>query len=202
MLNPQALPAPDSTRAQSLPIPFDLLDAARNETGRQGVEYFGIYSMYYWAFGLPGQIARMCFMLRPLDGLIEARYGAEGFAFRGWALLLLNRMYVILAEERFEAMAFLVTNAGQQPKARFITGLLTGPSQGVLAPTASPVVLVRNRDLTEDSEADLATFESDCRNPPTVQNGDVPPAVLKLLQQTYGTGSPLMQVPFSIGEDL
>ena len=154
--------APDlATVGQSLPIPFGLLDAARRETGRRGVEYFGAYLMYYRAFSQPDRIARMALMLRPEDGLIEARYGADGFAFRGWALLMLNRMYVVLAEERFEAMAFLVLNAGQQPKARFITGILSGPAEGLLVPTASPVVLLRQRDLTGDAEVDLAAHRDD-----------------------------------------
>jgi transcriptional regulator with XRE-family HTH domain len=181
---------------QSLPIPFGLLDSARRETGRRGVEYFGSYLMYYRAFSQPDRVARMGLMLRPADGLIEARYGAEGFAFQGWALLMLNRMYVVLAEERFEAMAFLVLNAGQQPKARFITGILTGPAEGLLVPTASPAVLVRQRDLSGDAEADLAAHAEDCRFPPLLDFDDAPAAVRKVL----GTG-PLLRVPFATGEE-
>jgi transcriptional regulator with XRE-family HTH domain len=178
---------------QSLPIPFGALDAARRETGRRGVEYFGSYLMYYRSFSQPERIARMALMLRPVDGLIEARYGAEGFAFQGWALLMLNRMYLVLAEERFEAMAFLVLNAGQQPKARFITGVLSGPAEGLLVPTASPVVLVRQRDLS--GEGDIAAHEKDCRLPPVIDPAEAPAAVRRVLQHS------LMQVPFATGED-
>lgn len=189
--------AAEAAGSQSLAIPFGLLDAARRETGRQGVEYFGSYLMYYRAFSQPDRIARMAMMLRPADGLIESRYGAAGFAFQGWALLMLNRMYVILAEERFEAMAFLVLNAGQQPKARFITGILSGPAEGMLVPTASPVVLVRQRDLTGDAEADLTAHAEDCRLAPLIDPTDAPPAVRRVLDQAM---SSLWQVPFASGE--
>lgn len=185
---------------QCLPIPFGLLDAARRETGRRGVEYFGSYLMYYRAFSQPDRIARMALMLRPADGLIEARYGADGFAFQGWALLMLNRMYVVLAEERFEAMAFLVLNAGQQPKARFITGILSGPAEGLLVPTASPVVLVRQRDLSGGAEADLAAHHADCRFQPLLSVSEVPTAVRKVLE-AGGAGGSTWQVPFATGEE-
>lgn len=195
LVQPQSAAARAGDAAQSLPIPFGALDAARRETARHGVEYFGAYMMYYWSFSLPGKVARMALILRPEDGLIEARYGAEGFVFRGWALLMLNRMYVIFAEQRFEAMAFLVLNAGQQPKARFITGLLAGPAEGLLVPTASPVVLVRLRDLTADPVADAEAHEIDSRLDPFIDAADLPPAVRKVL----GPNPALMQVPYSSG---
>lgn len=185
---------------QSLPIPFGLLDAARRETGRRGLEYYGSYLMYYRAFSQPDRIARMAMLFRPVEGLIEARYGAEGFAFRGWALLMLNRIYLVLAEERFEAMAFLVLNAGQQPKARFVTGVLTGPAEGLLVPTASPVVLVRNRDLSGDDAADLAAHAQDCALDPLIAPVDVPPDVRRVLDGALGGGQTLLRVPYASGE--
>lgn len=194
-------PAPVTSPANSLPIPFGLLDAARKETARRGIEYFGIYSMYYWAFSQPGQIAKMALILRPAEGLIEARYGAEGFEFRGWALLMLNRLHVIFAEERFEAMAFLVTNAGQQPRARFITGVLSGPAEGLLVPTAAPAILVRERDLTGDAVADLATYESDRNFDPVMDASAAPPAVITALRQAIRKVNPLLQVPYAAGDD-
>lgn len=181
---------------QGLAIPFAVIESARRETGRRGVEYFGAYLMYYRSFSQPGRIARMAMMLRPADGLIEARYGAEGFTFQGWALLMLNRMYLVLAEERFEAMAFLVLNAGQQPKARFITGILSGPAEGMLVPTASPVALMRQRDLTGNAERDLEAHLQDCHLPPLIDASEAPASVLRVL----GAGS-LMQVPFANGEE-
>ncbi|MBL9049992.1 MAG: helix-turn-helix transcriptional regulator [Tabrizicola sp.] len=186
---------------QALPIPFGHLDAARRETARRGADYFGHYMMYYWAFSVPGKFARMALMLRPKDGLIEAHYGAEGFAFKGWALLMLNRMYVIFAEERFEAMAFLVMNAGQQPKARFITGILSGPAEGPLIPTASPVVLVRVRDLSGDPAADEAAHLADCRLDPFIAPSEAPAAARRSLEQAVAAPKPLLQVPFASGED-
>ncbi len=96
----------------SLPIPWAFL-TPRERKLRDGDRVFRHLLDVLLAFSQPGQIARMALILRR-QKLVEARYGAEGFEFRGWALLMLNRLHVIFAEERFEAMAFLVTNAGQQ----------------------------------------------------------------------------------------
>lgn len=184
----------------SLPIPFSLLTSSRTETARRGMEYFGTYALYYWSFGQPGRYARMELILRPMNGLIEARYGAEGFVFQGWALLLLNRMYLVMSEERFEAMAFLVLNAGQQPKARFVTGVLTGPAEGLLVPTSAAVVLVRTGDLSGDPDADLARFEAECRSPARIDDAEVPADVRAALERGTVMKGPLLQVPFSSGE--
>ncbi len=193
--------ARSSTSADSLAIPFGLTDAARKETARRGVEYFGLYSMYYWAFSQPGMVARMSLMMRPRDGLIEARYGAEGFQFRGWALLMLNRLYIAFAEERFEAMIFLVTNAGQQPRARFITGILTGPAEGLLMPTASPAVLVREAEITGDVRADDAAYAERCAFAPLAGSDGTPTAVRAALERASAGHGPLMQIPYGSGED-
>lgn len=187
--------------SHALPVPFALLESARNETARRGMEYFGTYWLYYWSFGQPGRLARMALILRPEGGLIEARYGADGFSFRGWALLMLNRMYLVMSEERFEAMVFLVLNAGQQPKARFITGVLTGPAEGLLVPTSAGVVLVRTGDLSQDAEADLAKFDRDCAFSAFVDEAEVPAAVLTTLRRATSMNGPLLQVPFANGED-
>lgn len=195
LLQPMPAAVRSAEPAQGLSIPFGALDAARRETGRHGVEYFGTYMMYYWSFSMPGKIARMALMLRPEQGLIEARYGAEGFSFRGWALLMLNRMYMIFAEERFEAMAFLVLNAGQQPKARFITGVLSGPAEGMLVPTASPVVLVRLDDLSGDAATDEAAHAAHSQLDPFAEPDILPPAVRRAL----GPTPTLMQVAFTSG---
>lgn len=200
LLEPQNQPAASDPIQSALPIPFGLLGAARNETARRGVEYFGTYALYYWAFGHPGRFARMALILRPETGLIEARYGADGYSFRGWALLMLNRMYLVMAEERFEAMTFLVLNAGQQPSARFITGLLTGPAEGLLVPTSAAVVLVRTGDLSASPEDDLSRFAAACDAPALVEDRDVPLAVRVALEQARRLKGPLMQVPYASGE--
>ena len=200
LLGPYAREADARSGTHALSVPFSLLDSARNETARRGMEYFGTYWLYYWSFGQPGQFARMALMLRPENGIIEARYGAEGFAFKGSALLMLNRMYLIMAEERFEAMAFLVLNAGQQPKARFITGVLTGPAEGLLVPTSAAAVLVRNGDLSADKAVDLAKFSKDCERPALVDEAEVPAAALACLRLASNRKGPLMQAPYSSGE--
>ncbi|WP_235019341.1 helix-turn-helix domain-containing protein [Tabrizicola flagellatus] len=183
----------------SLPIPNAILDAARQETALRGAQYLGFYRMFYRSFSRPRGIVRMATLLRPLDGLIEMRAGAAGTSFEGWALLLLNRVYGLLVEDRLEALAFLVLNAGQLPRARFITGVLSGPAAGVQVPSAAPVVLVRSRDLTGEAEADLARHRLDCAEPPLIDPREVPPEVLAVLDAPAEPGPPMLRVPFSEG---
>lgn len=166
-----------------LPIPYGLVEDARKEIERRGEQYFGHYDIYYWSFTRPGQIARMALMLRPSQGLIEARYGAVGFEFRGWALLLLDRLYLQLAERRFEAMLFIVTNAGQQPRARLVSGILLGPSDQLLVPTASPVVFLRNREITGATAADDDAFETLLTRDPFPDRSTIPAHVVAALAE-------------------
>jgi transcriptional regulator with XRE-family HTH domain len=180
-------------------LPHDAIEDSRNETARRGMEYYGHYAMYYWSFSRPGRIARMALMLRPSNGLIEARYGADGFEFGGWALLLLNRLYIQFSEKRFQAMVFMVTNPGQQPRAQQLTGLLMGPSDRLMVPTVSPMVLVRVAEVDGDPEQDEADFQKAQAFDPFAEGQDAPPEIRKALidmvrvTQIEGAGVGLLQ---------
>lgn len=214
-LTPASLPAvqvsvpvavPPQPASGGLILPFDAINDARKETERRGVEYFGRYSLYYWSFTRPGRIARMAMLLSPRDGLIEARYGAQGFEFGGWALLLMNRLYIQLSERRYQAMIFMVTNPGQQPVARRLTGLMMGPSDRLMVPTASPMVLERECDLIGDPAADAAAFEAAQDFDPFTDAKVVPPEVRACLEnmvtmtRVADTGVALVQVPTAEGD--
>lgn len=201
-------PAANQQRAPDpnmLPIPYELIDDSRHEVARRGDEYFGHYDLYYWSFTQPGRIVRMAVMLRPALGLIEARYGAKGFEFRGWALLLLNRLYFQLAELRHEAMLFMVTNAGQQPNAALISGIILGPCDGTLQPTASPTLLRRVADISGDMAGDDAEFERRSGRDPFSPADLVPASVGSLLVRLRAGAGPLengwFRVPYVDADD-
>ncbi|MFZ5751706.1 MAG: helix-turn-helix domain-containing protein [Pseudomonadota bacterium] len=197
-------PASGSAAEETLTVPFGLVTDARQETARRGEEYFGHYHAYYYAFTRPGQIARMSLMMRPAGGLIEVRYGADGFEFRGWALLLLDRLYVQLAERRFQAMLFIMTNAGQQPLAQVISGIIVGPSDQILVPTASPVVLLRDGPISADPVRDNAAFEARLSADPFAPEPHIPDFVRAALLEPCITRVPgaedcaLMRVPQTV----
>lgn len=189
--------------ASALPVPYDLVNTSRNEVLRRGDEYFGHYDAYYWSFTQPGRIARLAVLLRPALGLIEMRYGARGFEFRGWALLLQNRLYVQLAEMRHDAMLYMVTNAGQQPQARLITGIILGPSDGNLMPTASGLVLARAGGISGLPEADDRDFETRADGDPFAGGAGTPGDVRALLDRMQpgsgGAGPWLFRVAYADG---
>ncbi|WP_413874254.1 helix-turn-helix domain-containing protein [Albidovulum sp.] len=195
---PLAAAAPDTS---ALPVPYGLVNTSRNEVLRRGDEYFGHYDAYYWSFTQPGRIARLAVLLRPALGLIEMRYGARGFEFRGWALLLQNRLYVQLAEMRHDAMLYMVTNAGQQPQARLISGIILGPSDGNLMPTASGLVLARAGGISGRPEADDRDFEMRADGDPFAGGAEAPDDVRALLDRMQpgggGSGRWLFRVPYA-----
>jgi transcriptional regulator with XRE-family HTH domain len=197
---PLAAAAPDTS---ALPVPYGLVNTSRNEVLRRGDEYFGHYDAYYWSFTQPGRIARLAVLLRPALGLIEMRYGARGFEFRGWALLLQNRLYVQLAEMRHDAMLYMVTNAGQQPQARLITGIILGPSDGNLMPTASGLVLARAGGISGRPEADDRDFETRADGDPFAGGAGTPGDVRALLDRMQpgrgGAGPWLFRVAYADG---
>lgn len=200
---PAATPAatPADTPASALPVPYDLVNTSRNEVLRRGDEYFGHYDAYYWSFTQPGRLARLAVMLRPALGLIEVRYGARGFEFRGWALLLQNRLYVQLAELRHDAMLYMVTNAGQQPRARLISGIILGPSDGNLMPTASGLVLARAGEIAGRPESDDHAFEMRADVDPFAGGAEAPGDIRALLDRMQpggsGSGQWLFRVPYT-----
>lgn len=183
----------------ALPIPYDLVNVARAEALRRADEYFGHYDVFYWSFTQPGRIARLALMLRPALGLIEARYGARGFEFRGWALLLQNRLYLQLAELRHDAMLYMVTNAGQQPKAVLVSGIILGPSDGNLMPTASGLILARAGEITGDEAEDDRSFEARADLEPFAAGEATPASVRALLEEMRpGTGGGANQWLFRV----
>lgn len=187
----------------TLTFPFDITGPARIETARRGDEYCGFYYNYRSAFGRPGRFARIATLIRPRDGLLEVRKGAVGFEHRGWGLLMLNRLYIMQCEEKFEAMGFMITNAGQQPKARCLSGIILGvSSEGLLMPKAAPFLMMRQGDLTGDDAADLATYEAMKLGAGVVERAEVPEVALAHITRDFGPrafaegGSDIITAPF------
>ncbi len=71
---------------------------------------------------------------------------------------MLNRLYIQFVEKNYDAMAFLVTNSGQQPQTQRMTGMLMGPSDQAMAPTASPALMLRDGAVTGDDARDEVEF--------------------------------------------
>jgi len=187
----------------TLTFPFDITGPARVETARRGDEYCGFYWNYRYAFGRPGRIARTAVMIRPKDGLLEVCKGAAGFEHRGWGLLMLNRLYIMQCEEKFEAMGFMITNAGQQPKARCLSGIILGvSSEGLLMHKAAPFLMLRHGDLSGDEAADRATYEVMKPLGGVIDRSEVPEVALAHVTRDFGPralaegGSDLVNAPF------
>lgn len=199
----EAPPEPVGLPAAAIVFPFDIVTPARVETAKRGDEYCGLYWNWRRAFGRPGRYVRIAVLIRPKDGLLEVAKGALGFEHRGPALLMLNRLYMILSEEKFEAMGLLITNAGQQPKARCLSGIILGvSSEGLLMPKSTPCLMIRHADLSGDEAADRAAYEAMKAMAGPVDKSLVPPEALAVIDRDFGPrafaegGADMVNAPF------
>lgn len=176
-------PLPDG----ALQFPFDILGPARSETAKRGDRYSGIYWIYRKSFGRPGKQGKLAVMIRPRDGLLEIWEGAPGFEYRGWALLLANRLYAMFSDDAAEVMAYMITNAALPPRAQVLHAIFLGPSSdGQLTPKAAPCVLTRVADLTGDPQADEATYAQMKAHCGYIDPTEVPASVRAYLDRDFG----------------
>lgn len=178
--------APAAPPPGALVFPFDVTGPSRAETAKRGDEYVGLYCLYRRAFSRHGVVVRVAMLLRMREGLIEVRKGTPGIEHQGWALLMLNRLYVMLAEEKFESMAYMIANAGQQPRARVVGAISLSVSNGLLVPKATPSVMVRHADLTGDRAADDDAYEALKATGGQVEESELPPFVSDYISRDAG----------------
>lgn len=177
--------APDQMPA--LHFPFDVVTPARAEIAKHGDRYTGFYWIWRKSFGRPGRMARLVFRIAPKDGLLEAREAAPGFEYRGWALLMLNRLYVMLTEDGFEGMSYMIANAGRPPKAQILHAAYLGASSdGLLTPKAAPAVLTRVQDLTGNEAEDEAIYQAMKAESGFIDLSQVPDRVRAFLDRDFG----------------
>jgi hypothetical protein len=70
---------------------------------------------------------------------------------------MLSPLYIMLAGERFESIAYRITDAGQQPRAGVRAAiLLSKGSDGLLPPKAAPGLLLRQGEVTGNPARDEA----------------------------------------------
>ncbi len=165
----------------------DVLTHARAEISQRGDRYTGFYWIYRKSFGRPGRQGRLAVCIRPRDGLLEIIEGAPGFEYRGWGLLLANRLYAMFTDDAAEVMAYMIANAALPPKAKVLHAIFLGvSSDGQLTPKSAPAVLLRAGDLTGDPAADAATYLQMKANGGQIDPKDVPPRVRTFLDRDFG----------------
>lgn len=180
-------PAALASGTRALPLHDDVLTPARAETARRGERYEGFYWIYRRSFGRPGRQGRLAVWIHQRDGLLELREAAPGFEYRGWGVLLQNRLYCTFTEEGTEVMAFMIVNAARAPHSQVLHAIFLGAaSDGQLTPKAAPAALVRVGDLSGDTAQDEATWRALAATGGDVRQDEVPPAVQAYLDRDFG----------------
>ncbi|MEO8242017.1 MAG: helix-turn-helix transcriptional regulator [bacterium] len=177
---------PEPGRAGLL-LHHDVLNPARAQTSQRGDRYSGHYWIHRKSFGWPGRQARLAMSIQPRDGLLELWEGAPGFEYRGWGLLLTNRLYCMFTDDAKEVMAYMITNAARPPKAQVLHAVFLGvSSDGQLTPKSAPAVLVRAHDLVGDRDADAAIYASMKAEGGFYDRAAVPTAIQAFLDRDFG----------------
>lgn len=197
------------TGSTALHLHHDVLTPARVQTAQRGDRYAGHYWIYRKSFGRPGWQGKLAVWIQPKDGLLELCEGAPGFEFRGWGLLLSNRLYCTFTDEADEVMAYMITNAARPPRAQVLHAVFLGvSSDGQLTPKAAPAVLVRAQDLAGDPAADAAIYAAMKAHGGFIDPSEVPPKVKTYLDRDFGPrsfaegGADLITAPPTLSDDL
>ena len=181
------LDPPPAPPGPGLIFPVDVIGPAREETAKRGDRYTGFYWIWRKSYGHPGRQGRLAVWIRPRDGLLEIWEGAPGFEYRGWGLLLTNRLYCMFTEDSAEVMAYMIANAARPPKAEILHAIFLGASSdGQLTPKAAPAVLVRAADLSDDEAEDEATYRRMKSEGGFIDPSLVPPRVRAFIDRDFG----------------
>ena len=198
--------APQTT---ALPLHHDVLTPARLQTAQRGDRYAGHYWIYRKSFGRPGWQGKLAVRIQPKDGLLDLTEGAPGFEYRGWGLLLSNRLYCTFTDEADEVMAYMITNAAPPPRAQVLHAVFLGvSSDGQLTPKAAPAVLVRAQDLVGDAQADAVIYASMKAQGGFIDPSELPPKVKAYLDRDFGPrsfaegGPDMITAPPVLSDDL
>lgn len=176
--------------ASMLPLHQDVLTPARLQTAQRGERYAGHYWIHRKSFGRPGWQVKLAVWIQPKDGLLEMREGAADFEYRGWGLLLSNRLFCTYTDGVDEVMAYMITNAAPPPRAEVLHAVFLGVSlDGQLTPKAAPAVLVRAEDLAGEPTADAAIYDRMRSQGGYIDPSEVPPKVKTYLDRDFGPRS-------------
>jgi hypothetical protein len=149
-----ALGATAPTLAEMLPLP--LLSHSRATTSLRAAAYEGFFRSTRHYAEQPGSLWHDHLMIRRrANGLLGCEMVSAGVKVEGWVLLLQHQLFFIGAELTSGAFAYAILNGVSTARAGRLDGLMLYCAMDpTRTPTASPVLLERIGDLSDDPAAD------------------------------------------------
>jgi transcriptional regulator with XRE-family HTH domain len=137
-------------------LPLALLEQARAATALRGRTYEGFYrSTRPYPRDPPGRYVHDEVRVRLSGGLLSLRMLTGGVQVDGWVLPLGAQLFVIGCEMTSGSMVFAVLHGVAGRGVALLDGLTLFSSLGVgRTPTATPMILARTGDLSDDPVAD------------------------------------------------
>lgn len=139
-------------------LPLQSLAMAREETGRRGSAYEGLWRTSRASLLMPDKVFHDYGLIRKSDeGLLEVTMAGSGLAFAGWAFPMEGNLFAVLDPSVGFTPLFLIFRGVSLPKATMLEGIgLMAAMDASRTPAAFPLILERIGELSGDPAADEA----------------------------------------------
>ncbi len=169
-------------------FPFSLMQESRATTARRARAYEGFFRTTRPYSQLPGRFMHDHMRVR-LDprGRLRFEMTTGGVQVQGWIWLLQNQLFVVSAELTSGAFAYVILNGVNSVKAGVLDGLMLSCALDPLrTPMATPILVERIGDLTDDPAADDARLAELGGLDPLAPEGSVPAHIVRHLARDVG----------------
>jgi transcriptional regulator with XRE-family HTH domain len=169
-------------------LPLNLLEQSVSTTRLRGPSYEGIFKSTRPYAQQPGKFIHDHILLRRRpNGLMGYDMMTGGVSVEGWVMLLQNQLFCIGCELTSGSMAFAIFNGVNTINSGRLDGIILScaldPSR---TPTATPVVVDRVANVTDDEEADLALLAKLATPDPVALASSIDPTIVAHLLPDSG----------------
>jgi transcriptional regulator with XRE-family HTH domain len=179
-------------------LPLTLLEQARATTALRGRTYEGFYRSTRPYPQVPGRYVHDEVRVRLSGGLLSLRMFTGGVPVDGWVLPLGAQLFVIGGEMTSGSMVFAVLHGLAGVSVRVLDGLTLFSSLDVgRTPTATPLILTRTGELSDDPVADDARLTQLGRGDPLAPQGSVSEEIRRHLDRDIG-GDWVLSLPLAL----
>jgi transcriptional regulator with XRE-family HTH domain len=179
-------------------LPLTLLEQARAATALRGRTYEGFYRSTRPYPPEPGRYVHDEVRVRLSGGLLSLRMVTGRVPVDGWVLPLGAQLFVIGAEMISGSLVFAVLHGVAGVKVGVLDGLTLFSSLDVgRTPTATPMILTRTGELTDDPVADDARLAQLGSGDPLAPEGSVSEELRRHLGRDIG-GDWVLRLPLAL----
>jgi hypothetical protein len=179
-------------------LSLTLLEQVRAATALRGPTYEGFYRSTRPYPPLPGRYVHDELLVRLSGGLLSLRMFTGGVPVDGWVLPLGAQLFVIGGEMMSGSLVFAVLHGVPGRSVRVLDGLTLFSSLDVgRTPTATPMILTRTGELSDDPADDDARLAQLGGGDPLAPEGSVSEEIRRHLDREIG-GDWVLSLPLAL----